>query len=253
MIRPIDTCRLCGNVRPLCYSHVVPEFCYSRLYEPDKHQAAQASRDGTGPRRIQKGYREYLLCEDCERHLNTTCEAYFQRIWYTEKQLPDRPNRARVELASLDHKRFRLFHLSVLWRASVARKTELFRRGQLSPRHEERVREMLLAGDPGLYDGYAFVGRCLTHEGEVFHAVSDVQRVRYNEAIAVHVFMYAGCVWEFYICSFEPPEVAHLTLKRDGTMVIPVYDAVEYFALARRRLFKGFHTKRRSPQARGDS
>jgi hypothetical protein len=47
----------------------------------------------------------------------------------------------------------KLFQLSILWRASVA-KGDFFSKVKLKPRHEEEIRKMLLNGEPGKEDRY---------------------------------------------------------------------------------------------------
>ena len=68
-----------------------------------------------------KGLRERLLCDECEGRLSRY-ETYFAGVWYGESGLPAViPEEATaVAKSDLDSVLFKLFHLSILWRASVA-------------------------------------------------------------------------------------------------------------------------------------
>jgi hypothetical protein len=107
---------------------------------------------------LQKGYRESLLCEECEQHIGRY-EKYFKEAWYDEGKLPERVAEKIHWVRGLDYKRFRLFHLSVVWRAGVSRNS-IFRRVRLGT-HAERMRTMLLMDEPGEIDQYQFVTQVL--------------------------------------------------------------------------------------------
>jgi hypothetical protein len=64
---------------------VVPEFDYKPLYDA-KHRAMQLEVERAGARFLQKGYREPLLCEECEGRLSVF-ERYAARWW--RDQLPE--------------------------------------------------------------------------------------------------------------------------------------------------------------------
>src|SRR3546814_7896147 len=61
-------------------------------------------------------------------------------------------NGSIVSVTGIDYAQFKLFLLSLLWRAGVA-KGRYFERVTLGP-HEERLRAMLHDGDPGPFDLY---------------------------------------------------------------------------------------------------
>jgi len=87
-----------------------------------------------------------LLCKECEGIINRF-ETYFSNAWYKQEKCPNKVNNSAVQVTGLDYTLFRLFHLSILWRASVSKREE-FSRVQLGP-HEEKIRHMIFAGDPG--------------------------------------------------------------------------------------------------------
>ena len=63
----VETCRLCLEEATLCNSHILSEFFYKPMYD-EKHRALKFTREPYNRKYIQKGFREYLLCEKCEAH-----------------------------------------------------------------------------------------------------------------------------------------------------------------------------------------
>lgn len=145
-------CRLCGEDRNLCNSHIVPEFLYGNLYN-DSHKLMGITGLGSkGWKPLQKGVREYLFCSECEQHLNDRYEKPFLKQWTVDSPLPDRMARDSVYSATYDYLTFKLFHLSVLFRSSVS-SLSTFQEVNLGA-HEKRVREMMLSADPGDHSEY---------------------------------------------------------------------------------------------------
>ena len=64
-------CKLCNEMREIRYSHFIPEFLYLGIYN-EKHKGLMFSNSPDSQRRkeIQKGYREYLLCDSCENQFS---------------------------------------------------------------------------------------------------------------------------------------------------------------------------------------
>lgn len=155
------SCRLCLRVVPLCRSHVIPEFLFTLLYD-DKHRFIEVVDMLRGNViRGQKGYRERLLCRECESHLNRY-ERHARRLFIDP--LPVKVSKLRRNHGNLEYARSKLFFLSVLWRASIST-LEIFKHVQLGP-HEERVRQMVFNNDPGEAETYPTMLWVLNFNGE---------------------------------------------------------------------------------------
>jgi hypothetical protein len=185
-------------------------------------------------RYVAKGLREALLCASCERRLGEF-ESYFANSWFgshglpsaipPELDLPEMRRRGRsveIEAPMVDYRRFKLFHLSVLWRASVSGREE-FRDVHLGP-HEDRMRLMLLRGDPGGGADYR-IGCCaLLRPGtnSIHTGVVGVpQRVR-NGGGSAYLSVYAGCLWAVFVSAGAPGWSNVLT--PDGALTLSVLD-----------------------------
>ncbi|HUV95515.1 MAG TPA: hypothetical protein VMX14_11920, partial [Anaerolineae bacterium] len=163
-------CKLCGQQAKLCRSHIVPEFCYTQVYEDGKARKIDLGPDGTGSiKTIQKGLRESMLCESCEACINKY-ERRFKTYWYDSPGLPEKIDLRSewVRMAGAHYDSTKLFHLSVLWRAGMA---DCCKNVSLGP-YSKKIGDMLLAGDPGSPQCFPVVGAVLINEdGTVNHRV----------------------------------------------------------------------------------
>lgn len=138
-----SNCRLCGETRALCKSHILPEFVYRGIYDEHHTFAEFSGTAGERNRRHRKGIWERLLCIGCER-------AFQEYEDYACKLIFDNPTVVfpRVDgdliVDGIDYLRLELFQLSLLWRASVSTQ-RMFRHVKLGP-YEEVLRKVLLAG-----------------------------------------------------------------------------------------------------------
>jgi hypothetical protein len=123
------TCALCLEDSELRKSHVIPEFLYETLYD-DKHRLQVLSViPEKGNWREQKGLRERLLCDRCEQRLSVW-ERYASLVLKGGVPLTYRREGSVVLLSELDYLPFRMFQLSILWRAGVS-SLEFFKNVQL--------------------------------------------------------------------------------------------------------------------------
>jgi hypothetical protein len=145
-------CALCLLAKPLQESHIIPEFLYGVMYD-EKHRYNVLSLAPERRERIeQKGARERLLCRECEQQF-AKLERYASLVLKGGAPGMDgQRNGSIVSVTGIDYAQFKLFLLSLLWRAGVA-KGRYFERVTLGP-HEERLRAMLHDGDPGSFDLY---------------------------------------------------------------------------------------------------
>lgn len=159
----IGTCALCLQEAPLCRSHIVPEFLYAHLYNDKRQIMGVHCRGNDGYDLIQKGLRDRLLCAQCESFINLNYEIPFRQAWVDNPAIP----RSGWAFNDVKHVRmpyapFKLFHLSVMYRAALA-KHRTYKEADLSEDDIIRLREMLLAGNPGPPSRYGIAGLALVH------------------------------------------------------------------------------------------
>jgi hypothetical protein len=239
-------CKLCLKEKPLRQSHIIPEFLYRQIYD-DKHRVFGERVDGKLYNILQKGIRHRLLCANCELLIGRY-ENYFAREWYELKRLPEEIYGNALMLDGLDYSNFKLFHLSILWRASVAPGWE-FQEVSLGP-HEEKLRNMLLSAAPGSENEYRILGIVLLFPGsrEIFDEVIITPHFSRIGGLNTYLFLFGGCAWSYVISKHTPPPVVHHALSQSGTMGLA---AVEFTSLPvvgdlYKKLFRRFRSNGRN-------
>lgn len=216
-ISPPEACRLCGEVRPLRKSHVLPEFVYRPLYDDHHRFYVMDARTGWSSRRAQKGLTDRLLCDACEQFLSPY-EKYAAEVMTGRSSAKVRQFGTRVHVSGLDYPRFKLFLLSVLWRSSATQQ-EFFKFVSLGP-HEERIRQMILERRPGRSEEYgcAVVFASLSQES-LADTIFNPEAFRWAGRRFYKLF-FAGAAWCFYCDSRRPPDhCRRLFLREDGTLL----------------------------------
>ena len=224
-MRNVDTCRLCRLDQPLCKSHIMPECVYR--YD-DSHRLAVVTSFREKVSRRETGIWERLLCAECESRMNEL-ETYFARVWSGPKALARQVafNGRLHVLPGLDYTVFKLFHLSILWRAAVSRREE-FQSVRLGP-HEEPLRDMLLSGQPGDPNHYAVQAfRLANKEGqEVCDAMVTPPAKNRLEGRTAYKVTFRGCLWIYHVSPPPYPEMAKFFFGRDGVLRMPTIDINE--------------------------
>ena len=203
---------------------MVPEFLYVPAYD-DKHRVRQVRSDSPRVRLAQKGIRERLLCGGCEKIINDRYELPISRVW--RRLIPDQIPLGHDSLAisGFDYGTFKLFNLSILWRASVARGAA-WAHVNLGERHEQALRAMLLERDPGPALRYPFFGNVMLTPETRDVALGIVMAPTFGryKATRVYMFIYGGCSWHFLVSSHTAiPHTPYVALEA-GTMVLSVRD-----------------------------
>lgn len=210
-----SVCRLCNTPSELCRSHILPEFLYRPLYD-EKHRFSILTAGVTGVRYGQRGLTEKLLCHACEQRLclfeKYAAEVMSGRLGHRYQQ-----HDSRITIKGIDYAQFKLFQISILWRASVST-LEFFRLVSLGPR-EELLRQMLVAANPGSPEAFGCVVIFAHDSG---HDLSDTlfnpEPFRWAGRRMYKLF-FAGAAW-LYHCDQRPP-TPHLQkffLRPDGTL-----------------------------------
>jgi hypothetical protein len=225
---PANICALCLLKAELRLSHIIPEFSYKPTYD-EKHR--MHAIPGHAPEEdfwVQKGLRYPLLCDRCEGLLNTNYEDPFKRFWVDRDPLGAMRASGGKILSGIDYSKFKLFHLSILWRASVCRHPA-FHRVSLDV-HEELIRQMLLARDAGPASLYPVACQVIIDDDDG-SICEGVVRTPFSLTLLGHSafdFMYCGCHWIYFVPS-NPPELDQIRLSEHGTMVVNSVSRKELF------------------------
>lgn len=210
-------CRLCRNERELRNSHIVPEFLYSDLYNVKGHMMGINGYGRRGWKPLQMGIREPLFCESCEQHFNEYCEKPFRAQWVESPPLPNPWKATDVYWIKVDYEPFKLFHLSVLFRAGVS-SLPTFSAVSLGP-HEERLRKLILNRNVGNNWQYPIFAYAVVHHrtNEIVQMVSAAKTARFGGRCC-YGMMYGGAEWWICVASDRNVEFERGALRPDGKM-----------------------------------
>lgn len=193
---------------------------YDALYD-EKHRfwSVSVNQDQRNVLK-QKGEREQLLCDECEGRF-ASYERYASQIHKGGVSLEVERSGRLMILSGIEYRPYKLFLLSVLWRASASR-LELFERVDLGP-HEERLRLQLLNDDPGKPTAYGCIMFGLTMtSGEAPGLIMQPSRVRVN-GFNTYKFVFGGILWLFHVDGRELGyPYTHIMLSEYGKLAMQI-------------------------------
>ncbi len=209
-------CRLCLQTAVLCDSHIVPEFFFDNLYDKKHRYYALSSIRGKPIQLLQKGLREELLCKSCEIQLSRY-EHHARSVLYGGKEIGCEDLGNAIRVVGIDYRKFKLFQVSLLWRLSLT-KLEHFRGVSLGQYHQERLRQMLVAENPGepWEYGCAIIG--ILHGGNVFKELITQPASGKIEGHHVYAIAIGGFGFAFFVSSHKPDFIGDGFIQRDGQL-----------------------------------
>lgn len=113
----IGICKLCLEEKELQESHSIPRSFFKRIKK--KSSQLIVVQKGSKPKRENVDPKEPLLCFECEQFISQEYESYGTRLLRNHRNI--RKNSDHIIINSFDYKRFYLFLLSILWRASISK------------------------------------------------------------------------------------------------------------------------------------
>jgi hypothetical protein len=210
----IGTCRLCHNEQELRYSHILPEFLYLPIYEEKNHTFLIIPR-GKEKYPPQKGIREYLLCDGCDVKVISKWETYASPIIKTIQELNITPYGDQYIVPDVQYTDFKLFQLSLLWRASVA-SVDVFKNISIG-RHEEVIRKMLISKNPGAPEQYGCMMFVLDDtkylQKTIWSPVEDT-----IDGFTCYRFLTGRIFWYFFLPEAYPKETKDFFLSTEGIL-----------------------------------
>lgn len=223
-----EQCKLCLNDEVLRRSHIVPDFVHKPVYG-SKHTAVLV--EPKKPRRSyrQTGFWDRLLCDACEGKLSRL-ESYFAEVWFGRPLRPTRLQGQSVCISGLDYTRFKLFHLSILWRAHACA-LDVFAGVSLG-RHAEDIRQRILANDPGPPDVYPISGLALRSADGSFK--EDLMLLPLGGRFSghhVYQMLFGGVFWLCAVSSHRRDCPVPSGLQGDGRLTLFVQEWTKNLAI----------------------
>jgi len=254
----VGTCKLCSTPGvELKQSHVIPDFFIRGLEHElvtGNHGKAQpfsillSARSeiegGVKQRGVWErvlGIKEYLLCDRCEQKFQRN-ETYVRNLLYGNtpqplKKLPlgsciadftgqpECDGLLAAQKAMVDYKRLKLFQLSLLWRAGIA-KGPFFKEVDLGEFHEAKLKKLLVTESPGSDADYCCTMVNLRHKEKGCEDWIETPRRSKDGHQVGYQFIIGGYMYLFTVSKSEPRPSAQLcSVKSTGEVILIVADA----------------------------
>lgn len=192
---------------------------YKSMYDKSNRFYCVSSMSKKANTQKQKGEWERLLCSACEQKLSKY-ERYASLLLKNEMQTAIRQGKNVIEISSVDYKLFKLFQISILWRASISNRP-IFKEVSLGEKHEEIVRNMLLNDEPGKHYKYGCIMLATMHSGKHIDSLILQPEIKRIDGQISYRFVFGG-FWWLYFCSSHKPNntLSSVFLQRDGIAYI---------------------------------
>jgi len=227
-------CRLCNQDKKLIKAHIYPAFFYKNLglYSPDLKGQGRVHKAIISDNNIyysKKGlpeglYDPFILCQACDNYFNEEFENYANNVLF------DNTNSNKVKLIAdgielatftgIDYTKFKLFMLSVFWRASISNK---FPEIKLCSNDEEVLRSMFITKDAKEEDEYGVLLLYLNDPEITAKLLTDIKTLKTDNKTC-HSFIAGGFLFYLYHDKFHIPSChKDFLLTKNGILKIPKF------------------------------
>jgi len=228
-------CKLCLEDRKLIKAHIIPDFMFKSIYDEEHKLIRTSISNPNSAKRIPTGeYDPNILCADCDNRLSVY-ENYASKVFYYANNLKgEKPEFIELvnqhgirftKVQNINYKLFKLFLLSILWRASVTNRPT-FSDVKLPAEKEESLRQMIYSENPGEVHDFPCVVMTFLRTNMEHGFVGAPRRFVGNKRV---VFIIAGFMYTFYISEDDKPigelEVCINDKNEMGVVHIPEFKA----------------------------
>lgn len=168
---------------------------------------------------LQNGLKEFLLCDDCERHLNNNIERPFKQYWF-DRMYPQIPKQLEPNMpywiSGFNYSWFKLFHLSVFWRFHASQLPE-FEGLSFGQKYGDRIRELIWNLTPLTENEYPIFGTiiCGLNGEPIFRGVSGPSGQKIDHSYTYSA-IYCGVEWTLIVTE-RPSNIVRNVLELSPT------------------------------------
>ena len=137
-------CRLCLEFKDLRKSHIIPNAAFRYIFKKNNGRAITFSdNEASYVRYTSHSWSEYLLCAECEEHLNKNYEHYsIALLRGSLGSVKVRKNSIGISFSNVDLEKVHLFFLSIIWRSAISN-LDSYARVHFPVRLENEIRRHL--------------------------------------------------------------------------------------------------------------
>lgn len=221
-------CRLCLQEKELIgTSHIIPNFMYKELFDKNRKIVETNLFNFNEAKYRPTGiYDKHILCKECDTKLIGGLESYAARVLYDrgkfEVEREEDDSIVNLMLKGINYKKFKLFLVSILWRASISEQA-LFKEIKLGTRYEETARKMIYEDSPGNREDFS---TCIlgleSSENLVIKAIVAPRRMK-ADGNTSYMFYINGLFYWFNVSSYNIQDVfRRVSINEDNELTIGI-------------------------------
>jgi len=216
-----EDCKLCQKSNSdLRRSHIIYEFNYTACYDQNRRFIRISNCGPKHQKSEQKGYREYLLYQQCETTISVWEKHATEVLADDGLHLISRDDFGYV-LGGLDYAQFKLYGMSILWRMGVS-SLPMFNEVRLG-RHEELLREALMRKDPLNSWQYPFLLTAFTINGKFSFDIVVPPSLAKTDGYHVYRCVLGGIIYSFIVGGHKPDRsIQEMAVSPNGTIVVAI-------------------------------
>ena len=228
----MQNCPLCLENKPLQVSHVIPNTFFKRLKKKDGRAIQSDMRHSTNIHKTQESWSEKILCRSCEE-LTNEFDSYVAAFTYNPKRVKVKVDKSGTKYrtySNVNYKKFRLFQLSLLYRAALSNNLA-YQHIKLAPEHMESIRTSLLNREPFSDHILGCQMKLIWNSirREPFQNYLSVPRKDVLKLKEIVYFIFGGFAWEFYLPKFNFKQSQNnYFIKNTGFLKVPIVDFGDY-------------------------
>jgi hypothetical protein len=214
-------CRFCGVERALIKAHIVPEAFFRALHDGSGVPQLHTNTPGAYPKRAPVGvYDKSILCRECDNRFSpwdNHAQQVLLRDFAETLAIFHEGTKIGWRIDRFDYRLFRLFFISLLWRASISTH-QYYRRVSVGP-FENKLRQMITDREPGAAETFGI--NLAKFDAPGYTGMLDPHPTRYHGINYCRIYL-AGFVAEIKVDHQPPPEPLASLLVREGQPIIVV-------------------------------
>lgn len=225
-------CKLCLQDKPLLKkSHIIPNFMYRGLFDLDHSIYKIDIEKFDDSQKLHTGeFEANILCANCDNVIIGRNESYAKKILYGGRltlgeniTLQNRVNQHGVKTThgkGVDYAKFKLFLLSILWRASIS-KREFFKNVYLGP-YEEEIRQMLLVSNPREQMDFPCIITTYKNLKDLPDKMIGQPKKYKKDGVLGYSFFIGGCLYIFLVSkkAKKPEWVSEVAINKNNELSV---------------------------------
>lgn len=213
-------CKLCLKEKKLIKAHIIPNFLYKNLelYQPDANgqgrlHLAKIQNDNFSynPKGISNSeYDTNILCSDCDNKILGAYEDYAKKVLFDDKTKLEFSFVNDTNLGceyghfkGIDYTKFKLFLLSIFWRASISDRP-FSSEVNFGEEKNEVIRKMLLEGKLDTSDDFSTILYSYSYSSNE-PRITNFKKFETNNTTR-YAFMANGMIFNFFLNQNDIPK-----------------------------------------------